>query len=88
MLNLSTAQTPQNKHFTPDDFNWKLIERKAKTERDLAVLRRRERELSSPVVQLYGSLDAPRQAKLKRLRDIIADKENYLEVLRDAVHNH
>lgn len=86
MLHLSTS--PHQNGLAPKEFNWKLIERKAKTERDLAVLRRRERELSSPVVQLYGSLDAPRQAKLRKLRSIIADKENYLEVLRDAVHNH
>lgn len=69
-------------------FNWELIAQKAKTERDLAFLRNRERELTAPVVQLYGSLDTRRQEKLKKMQTIIAQKESYLEILLNAIKNH
>ena len=65
------------------EFDWKRIERKAKTERDLAILRRREKELSQPGVQLYGILDSPRLDKLKKLRAIISEKESLLKTLTE-----
>jgi len=73
---------------TTDTFNWELIAQKAKTERDLAFLRKREAELSMPVTQLYGSLDGGRQEKLKKIQKIIATKESYLQILLDAIENH
>lgn len=69
-------------------FNWELVAQKAKTERDLAFLRKREVELSTPVTQLYGSLDSGRQDKLKKIRKIIATKESYLRILFNAIENH
>lgn len=69
-------------------FNWELVAQKAKTERDLAFVRKREAELSTPVIQLYGSLDSGRQDKLKKIQKIIAAKESYLEILLDAIENH
>lgn len=73
---------------TTEAFNWELVAQKAKTERDLAFLRKREAELSTPVTQLYGSLDSGRQDKLKKIRKIIATKESYLGILLDAIQNH
>lgn len=70
------------------EFNWQLIAKRAKTERDLAFLKKREKELDKPVIQLYGSLDSGRQMKLKKLRRIITNKEAYLAILNDAVQNH
>lgn len=69
------------------NFNWELIAKKARTERDLAFLRKREQELAAPVVQLYGSLDSRRQEKLKKLQNIIAQKESYLKILLNAMKN-
>lgn len=69
-------------------FNWELVAQKAKTERDLAFLRKREAELSTPVTQLYGSLDGGRQDKLKKMKKIIAIKESYLTILLNAINNH
>lgn len=70
------------------EFNWKLIAKKAQTERDLAFLRKREQELSQPVAQIYGSLDSGRQQKLKKVQKIISTKEGYLDILSDAIRNH
>ncbi len=69
-------------------FNWEIVAQKAKTERDLAFLRKREVELSTPVTQLYGSLDSGRQDKLKKIQKIIATKESYLDNLLGTIKNH
>lgn len=73
---------------TEEVFNWELIAKRAKTERDLAFLRKREAELSTPVTQLYGSLDGGRQNRLRKIQKIIATKESYLLIILDAIENH
>lgn len=71
-----------------EQFNWELIAKKAKTERDLAFLKKREQELSTPSIQIYSSMDKKRREKLEKLQRIIASKEGYLSILRDAIANH
>lgn len=70
-----------------DRFNWKLVEKRAKVERDIAFLHKREEELQIRVAGLSAGQDRKRREKRERIRGYIQAKLSYLEIIKQEIRN-